>query len=730
MDNDDKERYTSSMDKYPLMGFEEENSNRKDPERTKKIIIAGILSVSVILFVCGLYFLHPSPVDGIKDFPPVIIHFDSREKLREFEPIQITDQFVTNSGDEWHVSHYFLLFSEDLLYKGDIEGVTVLTREHTEEAVVVYWQYGWFVIKRYEKEEIRGGLHVYLECSTHTFLPEPLLERKNAAKTADSVPLSLEETTLLSVLNPLGELPYGLTDGKIVIDDIDWEDVSYSLKKGLRKMENWLEKEGVSGAPRTLRLEPLKSFSTPANYHYLVDPSADIVDIRSTLYQGKKEHFVPGQLTCVSEKRDTTEEGNWFIFQYLLKTRAAEPGEKTVDLGSSEAVSLVYFLTGLTLPNDTLWVNLDPWEPERIVISSTGSTMIGRIMLEADLQMKRDFCNYEDPCKNDTGVEYWNLLNKKREELVTECMKKYPQEILDVDNIFFSAATRHWIVPDKITIYEDEDKIYIVEATLNIYSEPVYEHSTIEIVNQPGSISSDCQKCLNEAAKEYGQYAMELEENLILPLVVKEVNTGDQYTDLRQVYTSLVLAQWYKSHCDQCLFSTFNNTEDVEELEPWKGRDSKEIWEEYVESYKEGECYCEKTQQEGTYIVTQIYRGGGINFTELHSYPQVLDFPSASQEVLLAKTSNNLLVEDLNYFLGNNIKVLEDENSTIYSWNLMMLSFTAPRGGQNRIDEYRILICEITVIAAMWLTYGTFKKKVTKNHAKKHKLETKIHGRK
>jgi hypothetical protein len=412
-----------------------------------------------------------------------------------------------------------------------------------------------------------------------------------------------------------------------------------------------------------------------------------------------------------------TEEGKWLEFQYVLETREAAPGEKTAALASSETASLIYFLTGLALSDDTFWVNLNPSDPETIIDSTLGSTMVGKIMLEADFQMKKDFCRYTNPCESEIGERYWELLDKKREELVTECMKKHPTELLSVDNVFFSVAIRHWIVPDEITAKEGDHGLYIVDATLNVQSEYEAQYCGIEIVNQSKSLSKSCSECLDEAKKEYGQYASKLEDELILPLVVKDLNGGDQYADLRQVYYSLALAQWYKScEYDLSLFHGSINFEEIETLSSWIEWDSEDVWDEYVKSFKEGEeeCYCKVTQEEEGYTVTEEYTGGGVRFIDLFSPIAIVGFFDPRSLGNLSRAS--LIKKKEGYSFANKISTLtkeekeqEDEIWIINYDRYGILSFIAPfestRQEENR-NEYGnigILVCVVSVVIATGL---------------------------
>lgn len=310
-------------------------------------------------------------------------------------------------------------------------------------------------------------------------------------------------------------------------------------------------------------------------------------------------------------------------FDYMLKAKRGEKGVPTINFPAEAQNSMDFFFIGLTLPDYKFWVNLNPREPERIINQSLGKTDVGRIMLEADLRMKKDFCRYENPCSSEVGEKYQQLLDKKQEELVTTCTHQYPGEIKKPENVPFQAAIRSWIVPDEITAYENENEVYIVNSTLTIMSEPVYEHSTYKIVNQDTSkVSEGCRRCLDDVAVEYGRYATELGEEMIYPLVVQEVNNNESYSDLRQVYTSLALAQWYKDHiCNSGMFSDLIDSEDLTGLESEAIWNPTDIWEKYAKSYEKGEYHCKKktTHKEGRFIVTEtkVYTCGGVDFGDI-----------------------------------------------------------------------------------------------------------------
>ncbi|HOU36749.1 MAG TPA: hypothetical protein PK562_05715, partial [Candidatus Omnitrophota bacterium] len=139
-----------------------------------------------------------------------------------------------------------------------------------------------------------------------------------------------------------------------------------------------------------------------------------------------------------------------------------------------------YFLIGVQLPNSMFWVNLRPDAPDQVIDPYLEMTDVGRILLEADLQLKKDLARLTDP-DTATGREYWDKLYQKAEEL-------FPREDIEVPTV-----TRPWIVPAEIILGENGPKAYIYKATLKVMLEQDY------IKDAAGSVYADPrQKELNE----------------------------------------------------------------------------------------------------------------------------------------------------------------------------------------------------------------------------------------
>jgi hypothetical protein len=182
---------------------------------------------------------------------------------------------------------------------------------------------------------------------------------------------------------------------------------------------------------------------------------------------------------------------------------------------------LNYFFIGVTLPNDSFWVNLRPDSPDNIIDPLLAQTDIGRILLEADVQLKKDTASYTSP-QTSEGRKYWDKLYRKAGELFGN------------ENITIPTLTRPWIVPDEIIIREAESNAYIYKATLKV----MLEHDFLK--------GSATYNFADPRLKTLNEYSSQLVRELIIPKLNREINNSKRYAPLRQVYYSLILAQWFK----------------------------------------------------------------------------------------------------------------------------------------------------------------------------------------
>ncbi|MDD5408473.1 MAG: HD domain-containing protein [Candidatus Omnitrophica bacterium] len=266
------------------------------------------------------------------------------------------------------------------------------------------------------------------------------------------------------------------------------------------------------------------------------------------------------------------------------------------NLQQETKILLDYFFVGISLPNEAFWVNLRPDAEDNIIDRELAETDVGRILLEADLQLKKDTANFTSP-QTPEGKEYWNKLYSKAEEL-------YGNE-----NITIPTLTRPWIVPDEIIIRESSDNAYIYKATLKVMLEQDYlkDSSTYSFQDQRS-------KALNE-------YSSRLIRETIIPKLTKEVNSSKRYAPLRQVYYSLILAQWFKQefYGKSGLYSYLIDRHRLDGLTSKTSWSKTTYFNSYKTSFQQGEYNIKEPRSTPYGQTIRSYMSGGLDLGQIVS---------------------------------------------------------------------------------------------------------------
>ncbi|MFB7666923.1 hypothetical protein ACFC1R_23735 [Kitasatospora sp. NPDC056138] len=246
------------------------------------------------------------------------------------------------------------------------------------------------------------------------------------------------------------------------------------------------------------------------------------------------------------------------------------------------------FFVWLELTPDKFWVNLNPNEPDRIVDSALGRTDVGRILLQADLRMKKTIAQLIHP-DTTLGADYWKQLSG-------DCM-----------------SFRTWIVPAPASVYDQDDQLYILNAPLHVEMESQYlqlhgSQAAASCPQQPADVRTH-----NEAVFR----------SMILPRIEQAVNTAPEYAELRRVYLSRVAAEWYRQLSEKQRTS-YGNLIDRGDIGPWtshSGWRPTDTFQQYVDSYTKGEFNVTHQTVEGHETVTRTYIFGGVDFTGVSFVP-------------------------------------------------------------------------------------------------------------
>ena len=290
-------------------------------------------------------------------------------------------------------------------------------------------------------------------------------------------------------------------------------------------------------------------------------------------------------------------------FDFIL-----DPGERTsADAGhlpapsddelKRESAKLVrYFLASLTVPEKDLWVNLSPYEKDRIIPEAFGQTEMGRDLLEQDYILKQLTSSLLYP-EGETGRRFWQKVYALAQE-------KYGTTDIPIDTF-----NKVWIVPEKAEVYSDAGAgaAYIAKSRLKVMLETDYlatsnnalstgGHAALLGNVSPSPLPGD--SGLNVKATQGNPQPPNHTENdiakavlreVVIPVLEKEVNEGESFARLRQVYQSLILATWYKKKIRQSLLSEVyvdrNKTAGVNIEDP---KEAEKIWQRYAELFRKG----------------------------------------------------------------------------------------------------------------------------------------------
>ena len=308
-----------------------------------------------------------------------------------------------------------------------------------------------------------------------------------------------------------------------------------------------------------------------------------------------------------------------FRFDFIL-----DKGDRRIEgVGSSEANKLIrYFLTSLTVPENDLWVNLSPYEKDRIISDEFGMTEMGRDLLAQDYLLKQLTASVIYP-EGETGKKFWAEVYKK-------AFEKYGTTDIPVDTF-----NKVWIVPAEAVVYEKQaawggergkdqrsslaasslqpaqSVAYVVKAKLKVMLESDYlaQSNSSETRHQKSDNSS------SQAMAPTMALAKDVLREVVIPVLEKDVNEGANFAQLRQVYYSLILAAWYKRKVKDSLVSAvYVDQKKIKGVNIDDPKMSEKIWAQYVAAFKSGAYnYIKEERDQFTdELIPRKYFSGGL----------------------------------------------------------------------------------------------------------------------
>lgn len=122
----------------------------------------------------------------------------------------------------------------------------------------------------------------------------------------------------------------------------------------------------------------------------------------------------------------------------------------------------------------------------------------------------------------------------------------------------------------------------------------------------------------DDRSRQLNEYSANLIRELILPELTKIVNSDKRYAQLRQVYHSLILAQWFKSHFNSGTSQKYGRLIDSRNLERLVSRSdwsARTYFEQYKKSFQKGEYNIKEAHFGITGKSMRSYFSGGIKMS-------------------------------------------------------------------------------------------------------------------
>jgi len=273
-------------------------------------------------------------------------------------------------------------------------------------------------------------------------------------------------------------------------------------------------------------------------------------------------------------------------FDFIMDTGTRQPAGD--ELKAEAERSVKYFLASLTVPEGQMWVNLSPLEKDRIIPEAFGQTVMGRDLLGEDYVLKQMASSMTFP-ESALGKEFWAKVYAKAAKA-------------GVTDINTDAINRVWIVPAEAKVWENNGKVFIMHSRLKVMLEADYLALAKEQEAQTSSATTQIMR------------------DILIPAIEKEVNEGEHFARLRQIYAAMILSAWYKIRLKETLLgAVYTNKNKVAGVEFNGGPDKNKIYDQYLEAVKKGVYNFVREEQDPATgdILPRKYFSGGVDASEL-----------------------------------------------------------------------------------------------------------------
>lgn len=247
------------------------------------------------------------------------------------------------------------------------------------------------------------------------------------------------------------------------------------------------------------------------------------------------------------------------------------------DVNEEQSRRLIqYFMAGLTVPEGDLWVNLSPYEKDRIMTDELSHTDLGRDMLRQDYMLKQLSSSLTHP-QTPLGQTYWEKFSINDSRLSTES----------------GAFSKVWIVPDAASVYEKDTQVLITDASLKVQTELDYLAASKNSV----------------IATKDSSNAMET----LIPELNDIVNYGKYFSEVRQMYNAVILAKWFKQKFENSFYKYYFDQQKTTGIELTDKEIKQKVFTLYKEAFEKG-TYDLILKSKKSQNIKRRYFSGGLSY--------------------------------------------------------------------------------------------------------------------
>jgi hypothetical protein len=315
----------------------------------------------------------------------------------------------------------------------------------------------------------------------------------------------------------------------------------------------------------------------------------------------------------------TVNKDNPFLFDFIV-----DPGQEGLSqqaLKQEGEKQIRYFLAALTVPAKDLWVNLSPYEKNRVIDESLGQTDMGRDLLAQDYLLKQLTASLIYPEKA-LGKNFWDKVYAKTQE-------KFGPNASAATQIPVNTFNKVWIMADQAEVYEHNQTAYVSKSHLKVMLEEDYlaTQKNAESSNKVKDISADVLR------------------EVVIPQLEQEVNEGKNFAPLRQIFNAIILAGWYKNNLKESLLNqAYSDKSTIKGIDLKDKTIKEQIFNRYLEAYKKGVFNFVKEDEKTK--MPRKYFSGGVDFAQ-------------AVNPMVTRTANPAMSANLGHFMAFQTTVIE-----------------------------------------------------------------------